>query len=570
MRHHEDAVHGQLGEPQRLIGVHHHEERLHPSRRMGEDAAAADDQVELQHVHPRLPGPLLLEDVRDRPLLLHAFEAGRQRLVMDQGQPQGLPGDGLLDLEFVKGLRHGGGADHLVLDPVAQVLLVDRERHPAHDVVEAGFGQHVRNAVAHPQVGGHGPVEDALEDGKHVGRRAADVHADQVDPLLLRDGLHDEAHRGRRRHDRRAGPRNQLLVARRLGHDVLEEQIVDLVAGGREVLLFQRRPQVLRDGQGRLLRKNLRDALARLLVAGVDQRQVIAHAQARAGLGGGNVFRHLHHVHDRAAVRAARQQNHVRPQGADALDLLVRQAAVVRGQHVHDDRPRPEGAPLRALGRHALHHAGDHHLEAAAGAARGDVDVHPGFRVSTHAARRHDLFPVENLPAGQLLDLRNRVEHPARDVLEGGFDGGRRLPAIGLPVLPADFLDQDRLRRRAAAVRGDDRLERPAWIGGHGRAAARRLSAWRSIRAVSRDSVSRRSSRSATRSMSRWGKTTSRMGVKKCRAWLPRKFMGPTDSRNTTVGTAIRRSTTATATRSSNVTSSADRGWPSGSTAKAC
>src|SRR5438445_2386856 len=88
--------------------------------------------------------------------------------------------------------------------------------------------------------------------------------------------------------------------------------------------------------------------------------------------------------------------------------------------------------------------------------------------------------------------------------------------------------------------------------------------------APSRDRVSRRSRRSATRSTSRWAKTTSRIGVKKCRAWLPRKFIGPTDSRNRMAGVAIPRSATVAATRSSKARSSGESGWPSGSTTKAC
>src|SRR5437879_11753169 len=104
---------------------------------MREDPPAADDEIELQHVHERLPRRLLLEHVGNGPLLLDSLQPGRQRFVMDEGQTQGLARDGLLDLALIQSLRYRRRADDLVLCPVAQVLLVDREGYPSHDAVES-------------------------------------------------------------------------------------------------------------------------------------------------------------------------------------------------------------------------------------------------------------------------------------------------------------------------------------------------------------------------------------------------------------------------------------------------
>ena len=87
----------------------------------------------------------------------------------------------------------------------------------------------------------------AVEDAEHVGRRAADVHADHVDVVAPGDRLQDVADGARRRHDRRIGPLDQLVVARRLRHDVFEEQVVNRIARRAEVLALEHGPQVVDD-----------------------------------------------------------------------------------------------------------------------------------------------------------------------------------------------------------------------------------------------------------------------------------------------------------------------------------
>jgi len=46
-------------------------------------------------------------------------------------------------------------------------------RHPALDVRDAGLGEHVRDRVAHAEVGRHRAVEHAVEHAEDIGRRAA-------------------------------------------------------------------------------------------------------------------------------------------------------------------------------------------------------------------------------------------------------------------------------------------------------------------------------------------------------------------------------------------------------------
>ena len=169
----------------------------------------------------------MVKNIGQRALALYPLQSHRQRPVLIKGQAQGLAGNGLLDLQFLHKLRDGRRADHLVFDPVAEVGLLNVKGNPAHDLVEAGLGQHVGDTIGHAEIGTDRAIEHVVEDAEHIGRRPADIHADDVDLLLAGNSLHDLAHRPGRRHNRRAGPVHQLAVARGLRHDVFEEEIVN-------------------------------------------------------------------------------------------------------------------------------------------------------------------------------------------------------------------------------------------------------------------------------------------------------------------------------------------------------
>jgi hypothetical protein len=392
----------------------------------------------------------------------------REGAVLDEAEPQRLARDGLLDLQLVEGLGDRGRADHLAADAIAQLGGVERERHPALDRRQPGLGQHVGHRVRHAEVGRHGAVEDAVEDAEHVGGGAADVDADHVDLVALGQRRDDEAHRARGRHDRRVGPAHQLAVARRLGHHVLHEHVVDGVAGRRQVLGLERRPQVVDELQRDPALEDGPHVAAHRAVAGVDHRQIEAGAQPRPGLGRAQELGDRDDVLAGAAVGAAGQEDHVGPQLADALDLLVRQPAVVDRDRVHDDRAGTERGAGGALGGHVLDDAGHHHLQAAAGRAGRDVQIGADAVLlgaddarAVGAVRVRGRAVGQELPAAQLLDLAHGVEHAAGDVLDRRLDGGRRLAARGQAVLAGGVpLDQDRLGRGRPAVGRDHRADR--------------------------------------------------------------------------------------------------------------
>ena len=81
----------------------------------------------------------------------------------------------------------------------------------------------IADGIAHSQVGGNRPVEFVFKDGKHIGGRASDIHADRLDALLLGNGVKDAPHRSGSGHDRRISPFHQFGITRGLGHDMLHE-----------------------------------------------------------------------------------------------------------------------------------------------------------------------------------------------------------------------------------------------------------------------------------------------------------------------------------------------------------
>ena len=245
---------------------------------------------------------------------------------------------------------------------------------------------------------------------------------------------------------------------------MLQEDIVDLVPCRAEVLAFEHGAQVLHDREVDGVVEDVLDERGRLGVAGVDDGHAVVAAEPRLGLGRRDEFRDLDDVGGRAAVGAAGDQDHVRAQLADALDLVVRAALVVGGDDVHHDRPGPQRRAFGALGGHLPDHARHEHLQAAAGAGRGDIEVTAGVALG---GLDDPAVGVDELPIGQLGDLGDRVDHADGHVGERLFDGGRRFSAVRLAVLPVDELDEDRLGRRAAAVRCENDLDGVRVDGGH-------------------------------------------------------------------------------------------------------
>ncbi len=139
----------------------------------------------------------------------------------------------------------------LFLTRFLQIALVHIERHPAHDIGQGGLGEDVGDRIAHTEVGRYGSVEDTLgfafgtEDGENIGGRAADIDTDRFDIHFIGDALDDEADRAGSRHDGGIGPFHQLAISGRLRHDMLHEQVVDLLAGRKQVFAFENRTEII-------------------------------------------------------------------------------------------------------------------------------------------------------------------------------------------------------------------------------------------------------------------------------------------------------------------------------------
>ena len=150
---------------------------------------------------------------------------------------------------------------------------------------------------------------------------------------------------------------------------------MDGVAGGLQVFRFQSRAEVVDYLQRGLLAKRLLDGGPGGRVAGVNDGQFVAGAEAGTGVGRGDRLGLGHHVADGAAIGAAGEKYHVRPKVSDPFDALVGASAVVGRQRVDDDGAGAERGARCRFGRHLTDHAGHHHLEAAAGRGGGDVGV---------------------------------------------------------------------------------------------------------------------------------------------------------------------------------------------------
>ena len=116
---------------------------------MRQHAATAYQQVQLRHLDDSSAGNSLVERIAEPTLFADTFERHRKRLVLHEGETQGLTRYGLLNLQILKRMRHGRGPDHLVLDAIAQIRLTDLVRHPTHDRFKTRLSQHVGNTVAH-------------------------------------------------------------------------------------------------------------------------------------------------------------------------------------------------------------------------------------------------------------------------------------------------------------------------------------------------------------------------------------------------------------------------------------
>jgi len=67
---------------------------------------------------------------------------------------------------------------------------------------------------------------------------------------------------------------------------------------------------------------------------------------------------------------------------------------------------------------------------------------------------------VDEATTGELADFRHAVHDTDRDIREGVLDGRRRFAAMRLTIGAVDTLNQDRLRRRGAAVGRENDVDR--------------------------------------------------------------------------------------------------------------
>ncbi len=233
------------------------------------------------------------------------------------------------------------------------------------------------------------------------------------------------------------------------------------VAGRSEILALEHRPEIVDDRQREAFRDDLPHKRRSVRVAREDDWERVIAAEARPRPGRGDELGNLDHVGRRAAIDAARQQDNVRPQLADALDLLMRPTLVVGRDDVHNDRACAKSSTLGTLRRHFADDPGHHHLQPASGARRGDIEI----AALTIGCRLNEPSTIVHEPSsGQLLDFDDRVDDTNGHVSEGRLHSGRRLAAVRLAIHPVNALNEDAFGRGAAAVGGKNHsCQRGVW-----------------------------------------------------------------------------------------------------------
>jgi hypothetical protein len=89
----------------------------------------------------------------------------------------------------------------------------------------------------------------------------------------------------------------------------------------------------------------------------------------------------------------------------NTVNFLMRKPLVIGSNDVHHNRACPERRTLRTLSRHGLYSACNHHLQSAARAARGNIDVYPDIPTGW----RNNLFSIQNLSSREFFDLSESI-----------------------------------------------------------------------------------------------------------------------------------------------------------------
>ncbi len=337
--------------------------------------------------------------------------------------------------------RQAGGIEVLVPDPVPGLLLGDREVEQRNDRRNPRRGHHVQRAVGHAEVRADGAEDPPLLGGKDVGRRPADVH--HQDLLLRRRSGQGEdlPHRCGRRKDRGRDPISEGGIPRRVGHHVLHEQLVDGFAGRSQVLHIALGAEVLDRVEEVAVTESLPDEIPGVLIAGVDHGQARLVRELRPEFRLPHQLAEKHRAGDGLAVETAGDQEHVRPELLQGLDLAIRHAPVVQGDGVEEHGPGAEGGAFGAPGGHLPDEPRDHHGQTAAG-ARGEQE------------RQGRAITRDERHAGRLFEVPQRPKQAYRHVRSRRLHGGGRF-AADEPQLVLSA-EEDRLGGGAADI--DDQV----------------------------------------------------------------------------------------------------------------
>ena len=292
-------------------------------------------------------------------------------------------------------------------------------------------------------------MEVSPENGEDVRRGAADIDRQDVLIPFLGHFLNYDAHRRRRRHNVSGRDLHQLRIARRLLHDVFQEEVVDRLARLHHVFPVKVGPDVVDVPYGAHSAQHILDHVSRFHVAAENDRQVEALPEPRLRLRGADNFRYHLNVPSGAAVCAARHQYHVGADVPESFYPFVILPRVVEGNGVDNDGARAKSRSFRAGARNRAHNARAGHLQSPAGGTGRKISVNAV--VAPPGADQVPVFIQKPAPCN-ILQFLDRVLYAHRHVVEGRLDRRGRFAAPRQAVSLLGQDDQNCLGGRAAAV----------------------------------------------------------------------------------------------------------------------
>ena len=171
---------------------------------------------------------------------------------------------------------------------------------------------------------------------------------------------------------------------------MFQEELLDFLPRRKEVLPLKRGSDIIRNVKGCFFIKDFLNLFTGILISCENYGKLECHTKPRLWIGGRNIFCQFYNMCYGAAIGAAGKEYHIGSKVSDAINLFVWKALVIGCNNIHYDCACSECCALSAFGGHCLDCTCDHHLQSAACAACGNVNIYANITLRG----RNNLFAV--------------------------------------------------------------------------------------------------------------------------------------------------------------------------------